>query len=120
MSSYSVEPAEPPYPGEPAMPGRPPYAPVPSPAPPKKKGNLILFIPPGCLLILVLALSFCTIATRSCATFLQRTPDYVTKNLVEMTNPDLRQVVRIDCSVGIIKVYNKKEHKESGRSICKR
>ena len=80
------------------------------PAPPKKKGNLILFIGGGCLLILVLALATCTIATRSCATFLPRNPDYVTKRLVEMTNPDL-EVVRIDRSAGIIKVYNKKEHK---------
>jgi hypothetical protein len=110
MSSYPPNPPQPPYPGQPAMPGRPPYAPVPSPAPPKKKGNLILFIGGGCLLILVLALATCTIATRSCATFLQRNPDYVTKRLVEMTNPDL-EVVRIDRSAGIIKVYNKKEHK---------
>jgi hypothetical protein len=110
MSSYPPNAPQPPYPGQPAIPGQPPYAQAPPPAPPKKAGNLLLFIGGGCLLILVLALATCTIATRSCATFLRRNPDYVTKRLVEMANPDL-EVVRIDRSAGIIKVYNKKDHK---------
>jgi hypothetical protein len=110
MSSYPPNAPQPPFPGQPATPGQPRHAPVPPPAPPKKKGNLLLYFGGGCLLILVLALATCTIATRSCATFLRRNPDYVTKRLVEMANPDL-EVVRIDRDAGIIKVYSRKEHK---------
>ena len=59
---------------------------------------------------MILALATCTIVTRSCVHLLKNSPDLLVRKAIELSNPNL-EVLNIDTSRGVIKVYDKQQKK---------